>query len=126
MKEIIDAVSYIKECAGGAADVKMGVVKDESLANEVVMTVVATGIVPNYDLTREEAAPEPKTVVSSTTHTTETTHNDIIEPTSRRNRRSKEDEQPETLFDDSSKSGEIDWDKPAFLQKGKKITTELV
>lgn len=124
LKEIIDAVSYIKECAGGNVDVKMGVVKDESLANEVRMTVVATGIIPNYDLTKEEAEPETKTVVTPTTHNTDTT-NDTTEPTLRRHRKGREEEQPETLFDNNSKGGDIDWDTPAFLKKGKKITTEL-
>ena len=126
LKEIIDAVSYIKECAGGNADVKMGVVKDESLANEVRMTVVATGIIPNYDLTKEEATPEPKTVITSTTHTTENTNNDVVEPTSRRSRRGREEEQTQDLFDSNSKGNDVDWDTPAFLKKGKKITTELV
>ncbi len=119
LKEIIDAVSYIKESAGGNADVKMGVVKDESLANEVRMTVVATGIVPNYDIAKEEAAPtEPKTVIGSTTNT------EPVEPVSKRTRRIKEEEQTETLFD--STGGEVDWDHAPFLKKGKKITTELV
>jgi len=124
LKEIIDAVSYIKECAGGGADVKMGVVKDESLANEVRMTVVATGIVPNYDLTVEETIPEPQTVITSTVNTLDATQEP--EPTTlRRHRRSREEEQTETLFDSNNKGGDVDWDTPAFLKKGKKITTEL-
>ena len=134
LKEIIDAVAYIKDCAGGGADVKMGVVKDESLANEVRMTVVATGIVPNFDYSsKEEVRKEVNTSSTSTmTSTTETI--DVTreaEPMqsrkSLRRAASREEEQTENLFDSHNKpvSNEEDWDTPAFLKKGKKITTEI-
>lgn len=132
LKEIIDAVTYIKECAGGAADVKMGVVKDESLANEVRMTVVATGIIPNYDIVKEEAKPaEPSTVVTSSTRNVEETTSTQEEVTAPRRRRPiREEEQTEGLFDNhrvaTSGGNDDDWDTPAFLKKGKKITTEVL
>ena len=118
LKEIIDAVTYIKECAGGNADVKMGVVKDESLANEVRMTVVATGIIPNYDIIKEEPMPE----------TTTTTISVAEEPvTSKRQRRSREEEQSGELFNHNSVGGntDIDWDKNPYLEKHKKLNSEI-
>ena len=116
LKEIIDAVTYIKECAGGNVDVKMGVVKDESLANEVRMTVVATGIIPNYDIIKEEATPEPTTIVVD---------EESIAP--RRQRRAREEDQSGELFDHNHKpvgKSEVDWDKIPYLEKGKKLPTE--
>jgi len=137
LKEIIDAVTYIKECAGGNADVKMGVVKDESLANEVRMTVVATGIIPNYDILKEEAKPmqEPRTTVVTSSPRVEVIPELLEEVTAPRRQKRVREEEPaiDNLFDnthratsDSSIGGDDDWDTPAFLKKGKKITTETV
>jgi len=131
LKEIIDAVTYIKECAGGCADVKMGVVKDERLANEVRMTVVATGIIPNYDTVKQEPVCEPSTVISSSTRTVETVQAVQEEPIApRRLKRPRDEEQTEGLFDNNHRtnisSGDDDWDTPAFTKKGKKVTTEAV
>lgn len=119
LKEIIDAVSYIKDAAGGNADVKMGVVRDESLANEVKMTVVATGItINNYEET--PVVPEIKTTEQPTITKKPTVNvsKNVTESQTLPLFGSSEEPAETTI----SGAGE---ELPPFLRRGGKISTEF-
>ncbi|MFH1224139.1 MAG: cell division protein FtsZ [Pseudomonadota bacterium] len=124
LKEIIEAAGYIKDAAGSTAEVKLGVVSDESLANEIRMTVVATGI---SELNSEEKTGEAE----------EQKEEDEFARTQCTGIR-KKPEKNEYLYGDLFNSAAIrkhqprptngtddDLDTPPFIRKGKKISTEL-
>jgi len=125
LKEIIEAAGYIKNEAGEGAEVKLGVVSDENLANEIRMTVVATGI-------SEANSDDVKTVVVA-----EKKEEPVLVET-RPSPVKKKDEREEYPHDDLftnevirrhqprtvNTSDDTDLDTPPFIRKGKKISSD--